>query len=264
MPELEITPGMFCWTDLSTPNPDEARPFYEALFGWSSEEVPGGGGQPYTIFSLNEHQVAGMMIQPPDQQASGFPPIWSSYVAVEDVDASTARARGLGGSVELEPMDVGEAGRMSVVQDPTGGVLCLWEVGEMGSGFYNEPGAMTWNELATRDAAGAADFYGALLGWEFDKMKTHGTTYRVIENAGRQNGGILQMTDEWPDDLPAHWMVYFAVEDVEEAVERLKELGGAVSVPPTDIEVGVMSVVGDPGGGTFTLFENRPGEGAAS
>ena len=260
MPELDVKHGMFCWTDLSTPDPDGVRPFYESLFGWSSEETPGAGGQPYTVFSLGDDRVAGMMSRPPEHMDSASPPVWSSYVAVDDVDGVTARARELGGSVELEPVEVPGAGRMSVLRDPTGGVLCLWEASEPGTGLYNEPGTMIWNELATRDAARAVEFYGALLGWEFETMETHGTTYHVIENAGRQNGGILQMTDEWPEEIPAHWMVYFAVEDAEEAAAKLGELGGEISVPPTDIEVGVMSVVADPMGGTFTLFENRRGE----
>jgi len=257
MPELEIVHGMFCWTDLSAPDPESAKPFYEALFGWTSREVPGAGGEPYTIFSLDGHEVAGLMKQPPDHADAELPPIWSSYVAVDDVDAVTARAGDLGGGVELEPMAVGEAGRMSVVRDPTGGVLCLWETEEAGSGYYDEPGSMIWNELATRDAARAVEFYGELLAWEFDATETHGTAYHIIENAGRQNGGIMQMTDEWPDEIPSHWMVYFAVESAGASVEKLKDLGGRVSVPPTDIEVGIMSVVGDPQGGAFTLFESR-------
>lgn len=257
MPELEIAHGMFCWTDLSAPDPDAVKPFYEALFGWASKEVPGGGGQPYTIFSLDGHEVAGLMKQPPDHAEAGLPPMWSSYVAVDDVHSVTARVPELGGQVELEPMEVGGAGRMSVIGDPTGGVLCLWETEQKGSGFYNEPGTMIWNELATRDAARAVEFYGELLGWEFDTMETHGTTYHVIENAGRQNGGIMQMTDEWPEEIPSHWMVYFAVESTAASARKLKDLGGKVSVPPTDIEVGIMSVVGDPQGGTFTLFESH-------
>jgi len=257
VPELELAHGMFCWTDLSTPDPEGVRPFYEELFGWSAETVPGGGGAPYTIFSRDGHQVAGLMEQPDEQREAGIPPVWSSYVAVDDVDDTTGRARDLGGSVELEPMEVAGAGRMSVIRDPTGGVLCLWQTEEVGTGLYNEPGSMIWNELATRDHGRAADFYGELLGWEFETTEAHGTTYRMIRNRGRDNGGILQMTDEWPDEIPAHWMVYFAVESTEASVGKVQELGGEVSVPPTDIEVGVMSVVGDPQGGTFTLFENR-------
>lgn len=257
MPELEIAHGMFCWTDLSAPAPGAVKPFYEALFGWSSREVPGAGGEPYTIFSLDRHEVAGLMKQPPDQAEAELPAIWSSYVAVDDVDAVTARAGELGGGIELDPMAVAQAGRMSVVRDPTGGVLCLWQTEETRRGLYNEPGTMIWNELVSRDAGRAVEFYRALLGWDFDATETHGTTYHVIENAGRENGGIMQMTDEWPGEIPSHWMVYFAVRSAGASVEKLKDLGGRVSVPPTDIEVGIMSVVGDPQGGTFTLFESR-------
>lgn len=71
------------------------------------------------------------------------------------------------------------------------------------------------------------------------------------------------MTDERPDEVPAHWMICFAVENTEEAAAKLEGLGGEISVPPPEIKMGVISVVGNPLGGTFTLFENRREEAAA-
>lgn len=260
MSEVSLKPGMFTWTDLSAPDPAKLKPFYTELFGWEATDLPAGEMGTYTMFAVDGKDVAGLGSQPPGQQEQGMPPMWSSYVLVDDVDATSQRAGELGGQVMMPPMDVMDSGRMSVVQDPTGGVVCLWEArSHQGAALFNQQGAMTWNELATRDAGAAADFYRDLLGWGYDTMEMHGTTYRVIQNADRPNGGILQMNDEWLAEIPAHWMVYFAVDDVDEAARKVEALGGKISVPPTDTVVGRMSVVGDPQGGTFTLFKGAPG-----
>jgi hypothetical protein len=259
MGEVAVVHGMFSWTDLSVPDPEAVKPFYHELFGWESRDEPAGEYGVYTMFSLDGADVAGMGTQPPDARESGIPPMWSSYVSVDDVEAVVERVPELGGTVIMPPMEVMDSGHMAVIQDPTGAVVSLWQTGtHAGADVFNESGAMSWNELATRDLEAALAFYGQLLGWEYDDMETPAGIYKVIMNQGRPNGGILQMNEEWPDDIPAHWMVYFNVDDVEEAAAKVEELGGSISVPPTDIGVGIFAVVGDPAGGTFTLFKSHP------
>lgn len=63
-------------------------------------------------------------------------------------------------------MDVLDAGRMAFLVDPTGGFIGLWQAGRHhGAELVNEPGALVWNELRTRDVEAAAAFYGEVLGW---------------------------------------------------------------------------------------------------
>lgn len=263
MPEVESTTGMFTWADLSTTDPAGAQAFYAGVLGWEYEEIPAGEHGMYTLCRKDGKDVAGMGKQPEHEVEAGIPPMWSSHVLVDDVDALTGRVPELGGYVVLEPMDVMEAGRMSIVRDPSGGMLCLWEPrSHRGADLFNEHGAMAWNELATRDREAAVAFYGELLGWEFEGMESPGGPYELIRNRGRMNGGVLQMTEEWPDEIPPHWMVYFWVDDVETAAERVRELGGSVSVEPFDIGVGTMSVVSDPQGAVFTLFNGQDGPSA--
>ena len=85
-------------------------------------------------------------------------------MTVEDVDASVARAKELGGQVIVEPMDVMTAGRMAVLMDPEGAVFALWQPGEhIGAGIVNEFNTLTWNELRTRDPeSGEGVLRGAL------------------------------------------------------------------------------------------------------
>ena len=107
--------GVFVWDELATTDVDGAQRFYEAVFGWTTNELgPDFGG--YRIFNVGETGVAGVMAVPD----AAIPPHWQPYVAVEDVDATTAKAKELGGSVLAEPMDVPTVGRIAVLRDPQG------------------------------------------------------------------------------------------------------------------------------------------------
>jgi predicted enzyme related to lactoylglutathione lyase len=142
-------PGVPCWVDLGSPDLDASVEFYTALFGWQvpeSENVEETGG--YRRATRNGADVCGMM---PLMQ-EGQPPAWSSYVSVADADATAAAVTENGGSVIAEPMDVMELGRMAVFADPGGAVFGIWQPGTFhGAGLVNEPGALAWNELNTRD-----------------------------------------------------------------------------------------------------------------
>jgi predicted enzyme related to lactoylglutathione lyase len=262
---LTHPPGLFSWTDISLPDPASGRSFYSSLFGWEAEDQHDPeGNYIYTMFKKDGESVAGMGPQPPGMADSGIPPMWNSYVAVDDVDRVVERVIAQGGSVVLPVMEVMTAGRMAVVADPEGGVVSLWESGDhRGAGIFNSHGAMTWNELATRDTEGAKAFYGAVFGWDFESMPGP-NEYWLIKCAGKvegdadadddYNGGLMAMDENWPAEMPPHWMVYFAVDNADDAITKLKELGGSVSVPAFDTPAGRMAVVGDPQGGTFMVM----------
>ena len=116
--------GHIGWCDLMSDDVDRARDFYTGVLGWETEVMDVGQG-PYTVFKVGELPVAGLMAKPPEGPASSAPTAWTSYVTVDDVDARTARVTGAGGVVLAGPMDIPTVGRMSIVQDPTGGVIGL-------------------------------------------------------------------------------------------------------------------------------------------
>jgi hypothetical protein len=66
---------------------------------------------------------------------------------------------------------------------------------------------------------------------------------------------MFAMDENWPQEIPAHWMVYFAVEDADASARKVEELGGRISVPPTDSPFGRFSVIGDPQGGAFSIVK---------
>ena len=97
-----------------------AKSFYGALFGWSSTISRCRRGPPYSMALKDGSVVAAIAPQSPDMAAQGAPPMWNTYIAVDDVDAADERAKAAGGQVLMEPFDVMDAGRMSFVMDPTG------------------------------------------------------------------------------------------------------------------------------------------------
>jgi len=255
--------GLFSWADVAAANTQAATEFYTGLFGWEAiDQHDPDGNYVYTLFTLDGKLVAGM-----GQLPDGMPPLWSSYINVDSVDEVVAAAIANGGQVMMPAMDVMESGRMAFVVDPTGAVVGLWQpAAHPGAETFRGHNVMAWNELATRDPQAAIAFYSAILPWRIEKMDipdgsmdywTIHLDTKVDGDADMDddfNAGIMAMDENWPESLPAHWMVYFRVADTDAAVARLTELGGHVSVPPFDSAAGRISVVSDPEGSTFSVI----------
>jgi uncharacterized protein len=243
-------PGTPNWFDCMTPDLEGARKFYGELFGWTFIVGTEHTGY-YTMCRLRDRNVAGMGKRP---ENAPYPPSWSVYFESTDVDADVARVRESGGKVMMEPMDVMEEGRMAFCFDPTGAGFGFWQgKRHKGAQIVDEPGAMAWCEVNTRDAKADCSFYEAVLGAQ--TMKMEGMDYYMIKKGEKVVAGILQMDAQWPAGIPPHWMPYFAVADTDASVERVKELGGSMKVPPFDTPYGRMSVVSDPYGATFSIIK---------
>lgn len=116
-------------------------------------------------------------------------------------------------------------------------------------------GTFCWNELGTTNAEAAKTFYTELFGWQLKSGDVPGMEYNLIMVGGQSVGGIYQMGPEC-GEVPSHWMPYVAVEDVDEMVRRVEELGGKVCVPPTDIpNTGRFAVISDPSGATISIIK---------
>jgi uncharacterized protein len=243
-------PGTFSWTDLATSDPDDAKRFYTGLFGWEFEDqpIPGDGGV-YTMLRKDGKDVAALF-----KGQEGMPTFWGSYVTVESADSAAAKAADLGGTLMMEPFDVMDVGRMSVIADPTGAALCLWEPrASIGAELVNTPGAMTWNDLVTPGPDAAARFYETLFGWTTEEV-AGGGGYRVIRNGERNNGGIMPLDPERMAGTPANWMPYFGHEDVSRVVGEVEGLGGQVFNGPMQMPQGSIAILGDPQGAAFAVW----------
>lgn len=255
-PSAQYAPGQFCRVDLNARDPDAARVFYSGLFGWTGEFAGrAAAAGPYERFLLDGRVVAGMGRMSDAMRAAGSPSVWISYVRVDDVDAIVAEAERLGATVRMPATDISDAGRMAMIDDPTGASLAFWQPGfDHGAEVVTRPGAVCWNELATPDPAAAATFYGELLGWAYRDNPRAPAPYRLIVNGDRPAGGMLRMTAEW-GDTPAHWIVHFAVADADDAAERTRALGGEVRHGPFDVAAGRLLVCRDNQGATFHALE---------
>jgi len=113
----------FVHVELHTNDIAKAKTFYSKLFGWKLKDMPMPGGDSYTMIEVGEGTGGGMMkAQPP-----GSPPRWQAYVGVEDVAASTRKAKELGAKVMMDKTEISDVGFMSVIVDPTGAAIALWQ-----------------------------------------------------------------------------------------------------------------------------------------
>ena len=256
-------PGTPCWAELGAPDIDAAATFYGGLFGWSIEEGENSeqtGG--YRQAMLRGKPVVGAM---PLMQ-EGQPPVWSTYVSVEDADATAAKVREAGGIVVAEPMDVLDLGRMAVFVDPAGAVFGIWQPGTfVGAEIVNESNAIVWNELNTRDTEGSKAFYSAAFGWSYDEREFETGNYTSLKLGEDTVGGMIDISGRVPEEVPNHWLVYFATDDADATIEKAKGSGGDVVFGPEDIsEVGRIAVLKDPFGAVFALITPDPAMGEPS
>ena len=113
----------FVHVELNTTDVGKAKDFYGKLFDWKLEDVDMGGGMTYTLIAVGEGTGGGMMQHP----MPGAPSIWLPYVLVDDIVAATAKAQSLGATVVLDVKEVMGEGSLSIITDPTGAMLGLWQ-----------------------------------------------------------------------------------------------------------------------------------------
>jgi len=251
--------GTFSWADCGSTDPAKSKAFYTALMGWAAEDLPLGENMFYSMLKQDGLNVAGLG----PLMTEGMPSVWTNYVSVDSADAVAEKAKALGGTVIMEPMDVFDSGRMAVIQDPTGAVFGVWQpINHIGASLVNTPGAMTWNELTTRDVDKAKDFYTHLFGWTVDVDEASG--YVTFNNNGRPNAGVMQMDANW-GEMPPVWTAYFSVADVDATIAKVEPNGGKVLMGKMDAGgIGWFAVIADPTGAVCSLIqlkEPQPWEG---
>ena len=257
------TTGTPTWADLMVPDLGEALTFYAAVLGW--EFPPAGatpGGLTYLSATRDGQVVAG--IGAFDTPPEGPAPAWATYLATDDVHATTAAAVAAGATVVVPPDSIGSTGSLAWLLDPTGAVFCLWQAGEhAGAGLTDEPGAMAWNELLTNDVEAARAFYATLFGWTYDDISSPGFTYATFAVGGQLAGGLGALDSMRAAGDQPHWLVYFKVTDVDDAAAAAVANGGTVVAVPWDSEFGRLAVLAGPAGETFAIIADAAINGGA-
>ncbi len=259
MPEFSShAPGTFSWAELATTDQKAAAAFYRALFDWDVHESPMGPDETYSMFMLRGKPVGAAYTMHGAERQNGAPPNWHMYITVASADDAAKRAEALDGKVVAAPFDVMEVGRMAVVQDPTGAAFCMWQPKQHpGAGILNEPSALCWTELATRDPQAAERFYTQLFGWTAKRSTPVDTSeYVAFSNHGQPGAGMMRMPPQVPPQVPAYWMPYFQVANCDERAAKATGLGASLVVGPDDIpKTGRFAILRDPQGAMFAIFQ---------
>jgi predicted enzyme related to lactoylglutathione lyase len=243
--------GQPCWYDMTVTDLDAAKDFYAALFGWQFEPSP----WKYEKASRRGRAVAALSAGQPEGQSN-----WTVYLATDDIEATTRAVAEAGGTVVREPHDA-PTGRLAVVADPAGAVCGVWEGKSFhGSEAVNEAGAPCWAEVSSADPPAAADFYAAVFGVEV-RRPFPGFDYSQLVLDGKEVAGILGHVPEGrPAKGHAAWLVYFQVDDTDEAARTAAERGGAVIEQPCDTPFGRLAIIADPVGARCAVITRPPGE----
>src|ERR687897_705143 len=236
------------------PGPLAASRFYCALFGWTvlARHRPMDDASGWWVFRLDGKDVGDI--------GPGPNPTWTMNISVDDADVTARAVFDRGGGVSLWPTSYFDAGRMAICTDPLGARFAIWEsAGHLSPDVMHEPGSFTWCELTCRGVDVAKQFYAAVFGWEsMSPPYAEGSGYTVFLLPGIEQpvAGMVQMDELWPEDIPPHWMIYFAVADTDLTAARAAELGGTVSVEPFDLfNVGRVAVLNDPEGASFSILQ---------
>lgn len=244
--------------ELATTDPDAAGVFYGSLFGWNRSDQDMGEHGTYTQFMLREKIVGAMHKLTPEQTDQNVPPHWGLYLNVANVDAATKKVAELGGKVLMGPMDIADAGRMSVLCDPQGATFCLWQANVHGGiQLMDEADTFCWGELLTSDTSAAKEFYCKLMDWGTETSETEGMrNYTIFMNGPVPSGGMLAITPEM-GPVPPNWVSYFKVDNCAKSEIKARELGATILVPTTEIpSMGNFTVIMDPQNAVFGIYES--------
>lgn len=257
--------GVPVWVDTLQPDPEAAVRFYGALLGWTFDPpvaMPDGLAGAYRTARRDGRLVAGVGQAPAGQSAA----IWTSYVAVDEIDPVVARAVTAGATVVAGPTPHGDAGRVAVLADPAGIGFGLWQAGSRrGAERVNEPESWTMSSLHAPVGEQASAFYGAVFGWRTDPVPGAPIVFWRLDgyvggvpDQPMPRDVVAVLAPIGPGDpTPPHWSIAFRVADVDETARRAGALGGAVLMPPTDTPGFRSAVVADPQGGVVALTEWR-------
>ncbi|MEU6809379.1 VOC family protein [Streptomyces sp. NPDC046831] len=262
--DARYAPGVPCWVSLMVRDPVSTQAFYGALFGWQFEPGPRQFG-PSVRALLGGRDVAGIGRLSPDRPR---PVAWTPYFASGDVERTAERVRSCGGTIGVGPLDAGGAGRLAIACDPSGAVFGIRQAAApRASAVTGVPGSPGRHELLTYEAAGVAAFYATVFGLEKTpgadgQADPAGDGQAALSLSGRPVAAVHGLGRALPADLGPHWLTYFDVAGLDDALGRVVRLGGQVLVPAHDGAHGRVAQVTDPDGTRFALLQRprrRPG-----
>jgi hypothetical protein len=248
--------GRFVWHELMTTDTKGAIAFYTEVIGWKTERFEDSQGpEPYVMWVSSQGPMGGVMTLPEEAKKMGAPPHWMGHVSVANVDETVGKIKAKGGKVLLPPTDIPKVGRFSVVADPQGASLSVFQPeGNMDPMDTNKQGQVSWNELYADDAKAALDFYRDIFGWKLQQEMDMGQAgvYYLFGQGDQQYGGMMTKTADMP--MPPSWVYYIHVDDLEAAIKRANDRGAKTIFGPIEVPGGShVAQLTDPQGAMFAL-----------
>ena len=249
--------GSFCWIELATTDQNAAKSFYSSSFGWDPQDSPMGPDEFYTMFRLEGRDAAAGYTLRPEQRAQGVPPHWMPYIAVDNADQAVDKAEAAwrhstGSGIRCHgPRSHGRA-----PGSHRGALLRLASQEEYWAGHRARPRHALLGRPEHARSQARRDFYSGLFGWQLILDPKDPSGYLHIKNGEHFIGGIPPATHRQPGE-PAHWLAYFAVDDVDASAHQAKQMGAKLFLSPMTMEgVGRMAVIADPQGAVFAIFKS--------
>jgi predicted enzyme related to lactoylglutathione lyase len=242
--------GRFVWYEHLTPDVDAAITFYADVVGWKTQPF----GEGYVMWVGSQGPLGGVMKLTDEAAKMGARPQWLAHVEVEDVDATVAQVRRLGGKVFKEPTPIPTVGRFAIIADPQGVVLSVFQP-EQPMALHDpaKDGEFCWNELMTTDGAAGFRFHSELFGWKVLEDMDMGAmgTYRIFGLGEQRLGGMMTIPPGTP--MPPMWIYYVSTSDLDAALARATRKGARVMNGPMEV----------PGGGRIAQLIDPQGVGFA-
>ncbi|BAU87617.1 hydroxylase [Streptomyces laurentii] len=248
--------GTPIWADAMYRDVEGAKTFYGDVLGWTFGESSSEYGN-YTQAYKNGKAVAAVVPPMPGQQ--GEPKsAWCLYFASPDAAATAAKIKSAGGTVLMEPMQVGDFGTMCLATDPAGVAFGVWQAGSHeGFELRGEPGGYAWAEVFTREPAKSDAFFTAVFGYGSKKVKDEQMDFRVFETGSGPALGRMVMGSEFPPEVPSYVQIFFAVDNCDKAVEAAQRAGGRTVFGPQDSPFGRFAAILDPEGAAFAVLDMK-------
>ena len=211
----------FVWSDLSTYDLGAARQDYAHILGWTVARDPD-----YALCRCAAGEVAALYPMPRAMRAINMPSFWMSYVAVDDVPATVARAQDFpGAKIEVPPEPSWGGGTIALIRDPAGAGFTVYQGLALNQARQGS-GALVGISHHLADLATIQPFYEALFDWTFVPLPSDPwPTYAVKSSDGRQIARVEEVPPSIRGDF-SYWMPCFAIADWAAFLGRLQSCGG--------------------------------------
>ena len=249
--------GRIVWHDLLTSTPEASRKFYGELFGWTFEPPPTfigiGDDGDYMLIRHNGVLIGGI-VDANTLQTDVDISQWVTVLSSADIDAAVERSEKKGGNTLTPPTNVGQRGRLAVVEDPTGALFAIVQTAD-GDPPEAEPevGGFLWDEVWTDNVPLATAFYKNVFGFEREDhdISDMERSYHVLRNDGTSRAGLLQHPFE---NERSAWVNYLRVTNPAAITARVESLGGRVLIDARARPIGgTVALVAGPSGAVIAL-----------